>query len=327
MGNKQRIGWIDIAKGFATLCVIVGHTISVASPLRRIIFSFHMPLFFILAGFTFHPKPRKKLIVTSVKRLLIPYFIVVSLWFGQKLLQTAPADFPNVFSDYLWAMVFASGTTVRPFGFSAIGAIWFLMVLFTARIICNELFSLFDSHDTPLLWQGIICGAIGYIGVFIGSNLGLYLPFSFDITLFAVFLMWCGYACQSVAIDRFIAEKRVVLVSLVIWLLCCRFSNLELAARRYEGGFVAVIAAVFGTFVVCQIAYAVERARNKPILILNKYLTFCGVNGMVMYCFHSMDWWIPWSSLRLIQGFPFQRGFASLFRIIYISLLTKLSKL
>lgn len=139
--------------------------------------------------------------------------------------------------------------------------------------------------------------------------------------------MWCGYACQNVAIDRFIAEKRVVLVSLVIWLLCCRFSSLELAARRYEGGIVAVIAAVFGTFVVCQIAYAVERARNKPILILNKYLTFCGVNGMTMYCFHSMDWWIPWSSLKLIQGFPFQRGFASLFRIFYISLLTKLSKL
>lgn len=327
MGNKERIGWIDIAKGFSTLCVIAGHTISVASPLRRYIFSFHMPLFFVLAGYTFHPKPRKRLLVASAKRLLIPYFMVASLWFGQKLLQTAPSDFPNVLSDYLWAVVFASGTTVRPLGFSAIGAIWFLMVLFTARVICNELFSLFESHDISLLWQGVVCGAIGYIGVFIGSHCGLYLPFSFDISLFAVFLMWCGYACQNIAIDSFITDKRITLASLAVWLLCCQFSNLELAARRYDGGIIAVIAAVSGTLVVCQIAHVIEQGRAKPVTLLNNYLTFCGVNGMTMYCFHSMDWWIPWSSLKLIQGFPFQRGFASLFRILYISLLTKLAKL
>ena len=56
MGSK-RLDWIDIAKGIAMILVIVGHTVPNPSPLRHAIFSFRMPVFFILAGYTFRPKP------------------------------------------------------------------------------------------------------------------------------------------------------------------------------------------------------------------------------------------------------------------------------
>lgn len=56
MGSK-RLDWIDIAMGIAIILVIVGHTVPNPSPLRHAIFSFHMPVFFILAGYTFRPKP------------------------------------------------------------------------------------------------------------------------------------------------------------------------------------------------------------------------------------------------------------------------------
>lgn len=44
--DRQRIDWIDFAKGITILLVIIGHNVS--GPLRGAIFSFHMPLFFIL---------------------------------------------------------------------------------------------------------------------------------------------------------------------------------------------------------------------------------------------------------------------------------------
>jgi hypothetical protein len=54
--RSKRLDWIDIAKGIAIILVIVGHTVPNPSPLRHAIFSFHMPVFFILAGYTFRPK-------------------------------------------------------------------------------------------------------------------------------------------------------------------------------------------------------------------------------------------------------------------------------
>ena len=46
---------IDAAKGFGILFVILGHLVYYDSPLFRIIFNFHMPLFFALSGMTFSP--------------------------------------------------------------------------------------------------------------------------------------------------------------------------------------------------------------------------------------------------------------------------------
>ena len=50
-----RVQWIDFAKGIAILATILGHTADVGktgSDVRALIFSFHMPLFFILSILT-----------------------------------------------------------------------------------------------------------------------------------------------------------------------------------------------------------------------------------------------------------------------------------
>ena len=49
---KDRISWIDTAKGFLMLCVIAGHTLRLGSIPQRMMYSFHIPLFVILSGFT-----------------------------------------------------------------------------------------------------------------------------------------------------------------------------------------------------------------------------------------------------------------------------------
>ena len=53
--NNKRVLWIDCAKGIGILSVILGHTVLSIGPdydkmIRGIIFSFHMPLFFILSA-------------------------------------------------------------------------------------------------------------------------------------------------------------------------------------------------------------------------------------------------------------------------------------
>lgn len=71
---KERNHAIDIMKGIAILCVILGHIEAIPEVGKGIIFSFHMPLFFIIAGYFYRPTVdyRAKL-NKDFKRLIVPY--------------------------------------------------------------------------------------------------------------------------------------------------------------------------------------------------------------------------------------------------------------
>ncbi|MBQ3337976.1 MAG: acyltransferase family protein, partial [Atopobiaceae bacterium] len=73
MPEKKRLGFIDLAKAIAFMMVVCGHTFLPGSRVRAIIYSFHMPLYFVLAGYTFSKKPMVKAVVNSAKRLILPY--------------------------------------------------------------------------------------------------------------------------------------------------------------------------------------------------------------------------------------------------------------
>jgi fucose 4-O-acetylase-like acetyltransferase len=61
----QRENWLDVAKGIATICVVLGHILDGANgkglfpdahwmrTLYEIIYAFHMPLFFLLSGYAY----------------------------------------------------------------------------------------------------------------------------------------------------------------------------------------------------------------------------------------------------------------------------------
>lgn len=48
---NKRVVWIDYAKAFAMLFVIIGH-VETGNSLTDWVYSFHMPLFFFLSGLT-----------------------------------------------------------------------------------------------------------------------------------------------------------------------------------------------------------------------------------------------------------------------------------
>lgn len=54
MDSIKRIDWIDVAKGIGIILMVMGHT-SMPDAINRWIYSFHMPLFFLLSGLLFIP--------------------------------------------------------------------------------------------------------------------------------------------------------------------------------------------------------------------------------------------------------------------------------
>ncbi len=70
--------WADIARGIVIVIMILAHMPNYTPAwFRAIASSFHMPFFFILAGYFFNPngKKCKKYIEKKLRRLLLPYFI------------------------------------------------------------------------------------------------------------------------------------------------------------------------------------------------------------------------------------------------------------
>lgn len=85
MAAKKRIIWIDQLKGIAFFSVILGH-MSIKKGLNNWIYSFHMPLFFMLSGYTLSVKKVystsfKDYVSNLAKRTLVPYLWLQMLSF------------------------------------------------------------------------------------------------------------------------------------------------------------------------------------------------------------------------------------------------------
>ena len=70
---------IDITKGIAIVLMIIGHCSLFDGTVRYLIFSFHMPLFFIFSGYFFRDKSIVEVVKTGFERLVKPYFIYAIL--------------------------------------------------------------------------------------------------------------------------------------------------------------------------------------------------------------------------------------------------------
>jgi len=123
---SQRENWIDAARGVGIVLVVAGHNTGLWANLPsvgRMIFSFHMPLFFVIAGLTLSASNLRSTLV-RMAGLLISYFSLCIL--------TLPLTFKR--SDYesfghvLLGIAYGTGHTI------VIPPLWFLPCLALAQL-------------------------------------------------------------------------------------------------------------------------------------------------------------------------------------------------
>lgn len=77
----NRIYYVDVAKGIAIFCMVLGHTYSEGNgeSILKWIYSFHMPLFFLTTGILYNLKNKKEGSITfDVKKNVTLYFYHIS---------------------------------------------------------------------------------------------------------------------------------------------------------------------------------------------------------------------------------------------------------
>lgn len=288
---KKRIEWVDIAKGITILLVIIGH--SVDGILRAAIFSFHMPLFFILSGLTTkYSKCRDEFVIKTEKSfkhlfLLAAYIYLLDMLINilksfSKISEYSIYDIKcnlankiNVFIMGSGVDFFINGTIISP-----IGIPWFLFTLFFGRTLFDYLNMRLSKMK--LYIYVVVCSILG-----VGLGSVQWLPFSIDIALAIQPFFLFGDWLKGGFVEKNTIKKLVI--SFIVWAFLFFTANwiydtpLELACRTYCLFPQCYIFAAAGTmFVLC-----ISKLLSK-IKIL-KPLVFLGKKSIVMFSIHCLD--------------------------------------
>lgn len=74
--SKPYYSWIDTAKVVGIFLVVYGHGGLAVQPIRDIIYTYHMPLFFFLSGLLYHPMSPKQTLKKDWRGLIVPYLLL-----------------------------------------------------------------------------------------------------------------------------------------------------------------------------------------------------------------------------------------------------------
>lgn len=183
MSTKNRLLELDILKGIGILFVILGHSVPdfpvnlrdniISGTLESVLYGFHMPLFFLSAGFVLQMTDSSSGISVSwickkVKRLLVPYIVFSFVSLTLRL----------IFSSFTRSSV-DIGSSVYAIIFEG-KYFWFLYVMFLALTVIEAL----KTMKVNLRWQLLIAFILFIIGLYTDSSflclnrLGYYLIYT-----------------------------------------------------------------------------------------------------------------------------------------------------
>lgn len=132
--TSSRLAYLDILRGMGTLLVLFGH-IYLNDAAFRWIYTFHMPLFFFAAGWTYREKPFWIDLKRRVQTILIPYFCFGTLTLGYWLL--VERHFRDTGLDLPTAVYGLFAGQYDYLGFNV--PLWFLPCFFVLTVFFNLL--------------------------------------------------------------------------------------------------------------------------------------------------------------------------------------------
>ena len=276
--TENRIEFLDIAKGIAILLVVMGHLVQYnmtgtsATTVFDFIYSFHMPLFFMLSGYVAALRSESTSPFKYVKKkfisLVIPYFV----WGG-------------IISPLIWSH---SSYTKLPqlwfdlFVYMKDGA-WFLIVLFAIQMY--YLFVILIGKLFTLRYRGIgeILAFIFILSlVFIGS---MYVDYIEKSTYFS-FLFILSFAGGVVLCRLFHGNlpKGVIFVCFALFTI-----NVWRFHFNASPSWLKLLLGMTGAILMIYTAQSMDRNSLSGIgTKLKKMIVFFGKNTIMIYLTHYL---------------------------------------
>lgn len=279
---KQRLVWLDSLRGIAMFLVILGH-VKIDPAAEKYIYSFHMPLFFMISGMTYRSGKYAGLasfVKDKAKRLLIPYFslnlLMFPLWYcNNRILSHSTRRIRDGLLGVL-----LSNDKIKPLCFA--GSTWFLTTLFLVSLLfylCDR----FSGGDRKKLAISVgILGAMGYAGSAIENYPA---PWHADTALTAVVFYFLGYLFMQnlPRITTFLSVRRRSLLTVFILFstgFVLHFFNKQPSMNGNKYGSVSL-------FYICAVCSSLAWILAVMKLPGNKLFSFIGENTILYLGLHS----------------------------------------
>lgn len=225
----MRINWIDWLKVIGIFFVLWGHCESTPE-IKKYIYSFHMPLFFLIAGYLSSDRHItsgcKKFILKHFRSLIIPYFVLGSVAF--LVWSVKVSIFPYDIAPPIWrplvGMFYGSAATASWMEHCI--ASWFLPCLF-----CTHILHYFLKTRTKNLSQYILsCGVCVVVGLLLWNFSPIRLPFGFETALIAIIFYGVGHIFRSLPSLKITFNKLNMLFVIIL------LTVIHISACFYFGG-------------------------------------------------------------------------------------------
>lgn len=306
MSQGKRIDWIDTAKGIGIIAVIIGH-FHVPDLTMRLIYSWHMPLFFIISGILYTDKPFSELLKAKSNSLIRPYlytcFAVIILGCIKYNLQNIEIN--TAFVYWITAGLYGSGLShlILSLHLPQIGAVWFLLALFWA----------FLSLHFCLKFKYPIIPAIGLF-ILGYSTRELWLPLSIQAGMAATLYLQIGFVIREKKLLSKLLNPSALLFCSMIWLsgISFGFGWLDLVRNYFRYGVWDFLFSLSAVVVILNLSHIVNK-----IPFIAPPVRFVGKNSLKFLCFHTLELNLfPWEVF--IHG-SYANEIIFLMKITYIS--------
>jgi fucose 4-O-acetylase-like acetyltransferase len=277
MGAKPRSSTLDIAKGIGIAFVVLGHNWAVLhekGEMFRVIFSFHMPLFFFMSGVFM--RENTSLIYATNSRfqsLLKPYFVTAILLGLVKIISQSINNQMSIDGlwQYLYGIFYATGRTIEWV------TLWFLPHLFIISLAAHLLIKVVRINwcinllAIVMLWVGV---------KFLNPQDDL--PWSLDLLPITISFYLFGYSLRNIVKNVEFDAKSFVAGVIIFTLLHYFFNEtMDLNLRLYGNIIIETIQAYTGIYLCLSLSALIARSS-----IPSRWLSYIGSGSLFVLIFH-----------------------------------------
>lgn len=281
--RKKRIEYIDVARGIAIVLMIIGHCLELNNPIRKIIFSFHMPLFIIISGYFYRDDKIIKCVKNILKKLVIPYAsAVLILCFIKGIGKMSIIDIlENCGKSLLVSFSFAKRWNYSIYA-ESLKEIWFIPMLSLIRIFFLLIKRICSNNEKSVFLIVVLSNILGYT---LGIK-GYWLPFSCDVALVCILFYYFGYVLKKYEIlDKLLFDWKSLIIILLIWIMALKIGFIELAIRHYPNGLISFVEAIAGSIIILKLSNLI----HAKLKILSEVLVWLGKNSLYVLIIHYLE--------------------------------------
>lgn len=292
--EKQRILWMDIAKAFGILVVLIVHSGISLGPVTFFGGMFYMPVFFVLAGMTFTWRKEETFgafVKKKARRLLVPYFgynLFLFLFFFVKdsmLTGNVASEsfFPLLGILYSRNSLFGRGAAENVYFMQILNApTWFLTGLFVSLVV---FWILMQAVGGDLRKLFIMNSGVLLFSVLLHYFCPILLPWSVDCALYAVSFLTFGKALAEYGLVEKLSKKPLALILIMGAFVGLSLVNgsVNMSVGEYGSSMVIyLIVGGLGSLLCMEVSYFVEKYTD----LLARGLAWLGRHTMPVLCLH-----------------------------------------